>query len=82
MIVELIYAAFVTIFIGLVVLGHVLLFIAIYKCWREDWAIGRRSNRKLPLPERVADAAEVMSESTNFGAASDLPSLQNRQLVA
>ena len=42
------YLAFVTIFIGLVVLGHILLISAIYKCLRDDWAAGRRSNRKPP----------------------------------
>ena len=48
---ELFYVTLAAGFICLVVLGHALLFSAIYKCLREDWAIGQRSNRKPPLPE-------------------------------
>jgi hypothetical protein len=39
MIVELFYAAFLTIYIGLFVLGHTLLFGAICECLRSDWAL-------------------------------------------
>jgi hypothetical protein len=55
-------------FIGLVVLGHVLLFSAICKGLRDDWAIGRNSNRKPQLsdwPSRVA--AKVASANANGG---------------
>jgi hypothetical protein len=38
MIFELFYVTFVTTFIALVVLGHVLLFSAIYKCLRDNFA--------------------------------------------
>jgi hypothetical protein len=38
---ELFYIVFVTIFVGLVVLGHGLLIAAIYECSRDDWAVGR-----------------------------------------
>jgi hypothetical protein len=55
MIVEVFYVVFVTIFIGLVVLGHALLFSAIDKRFREDTgASGRRSDRK----RAIADATE------------------------
>ena len=47
---ELFYIVFVTIFIGLVVLGHGLLIAAIYECSRDDWAVGRLFNRKPRLP--------------------------------
>jgi hypothetical protein len=47
---ELLYISFVTIFIGLVVLGHGLLIAAIYECSRDDLAVGRLFNRKPRLP--------------------------------
>ena len=47
---ELFYIVFVTIFVGLVVLGHGLLIAAIYKCSRDNWAVGRLFNRKPRLP--------------------------------
>jgi hypothetical protein len=50
---ELLYVGLAAGFIGLVVLGHALLFGAIYKCVREDWAIGQRSNRKPALPDQA-----------------------------
>ena len=43
MIAELFYIAFITVFIGLLVIGHALLFSAIFKLWRDDWAVGRLS---------------------------------------
>ena len=57
MIFELFYLAFVTIFIGLVVLGQILLISAIYKCLRDDWAAGRRSNRKPPPSDWASQVA-------------------------
>lgn len=51
MIIELLYAGFVTIFISLVAVGHALLFSAIYRSFVDDWGIGRRAGRKPPSPE-------------------------------
>jgi hypothetical protein len=48
---ETLYIALAAVFIGLVVLGHALLFSAIYACLRDDWASGRRSNRNLSVPD-------------------------------
>jgi len=42
MLVELIMMALVVAYIGVVVLGHVLLIAAIYRCLREDYFGGRR----------------------------------------
>ena len=68
MILELFYVVFVTTFVGIVVLGHVLLFSAIYKCVRDDWVIGRRSKRKPPLPDWSSQVAEkVTAENINAG---------------
>ena len=72
---ELIYVTLAAGFICLVVLGHALLFSAIYKCLREDWAIGQRSNRKPPLPEgaNMSPIAQwsiaILSERAIFRAA-------------
>jgi hypothetical protein len=41
MILELFCLAFVATFVALAVLGHVLLFSAIYSCWRDDGSIER-----------------------------------------
>jgi hypothetical protein len=49
MIIELLYVGFVTIFIGLLVLGHALLFSATYRGFIDDWGIGRHAGRKPPL---------------------------------
>jgi hypothetical protein len=57
MILELFYLAFVTTFIALVILGHILLISAIYKCLRDDWAAGRRSYRKPPLSDLASQVA-------------------------
>jgi hypothetical protein len=75
MIFELFYLAFVTIFIGLVVLGHILLISAIYKCLRDDWAAGRRSNRKPP----PSDWASQIAVKVRWGkGAVPNPSIANR----
>jgi len=61
MLVELIMMALVVAYIGVVVLGHVLLVAAIYRCLREDYFGGRRkttearggtlsAHAKTPLP--------------------------------
>jgi hypothetical protein len=61
MLVELIMMALVVAYIGVVVLGHVLLVAAIYRCLREDYFGGRRQttgargrtlspHAKMPLP--------------------------------
>jgi hypothetical protein len=42
MLVELIMMALVVAYIGVVALGHVLLFAALYRCLREDHVGGRR----------------------------------------
>jgi hypothetical protein len=63
MLVELIMMALVTAYVGVVVLGHVLLVAAIYRCLREDYVGGRRKTTdaggttlsghvKAPLPAR------------------------------
>ena len=68
MILELVYVTFVTAFVALVVFGHVLLACAIYKGLRDDWAVGRGSNRKPPLPDWPSQvAAKVASENANSG---------------
>ena len=72
---ELFYVTLAAGFIGLVVLGHALLLSAIYKCLREDWAIGQRSNRKPPLPEgaNMSTVAQrsiaILSGARDFRAA-------------
>jgi hypothetical protein len=42
MLVELMMMALVVVYIGVVVLGHALLVVAIYRCLREDYIGGRR----------------------------------------
>ena len=39
------------------VLGHVLLFSAVYKCWRDDWTDGRRIKSNLPSRAVVQSSA-------------------------
>lgn len=57
MIAELFYVAFVTIFIGLVILGHALLISAVYQCWCDDRTNRRHSNQKAPdLEDRALPA--------------------------
>src|SRR5262245_49768461 len=48
LLIKLIVAAGITAFVLIVALGHVLLVIAIYKCWRKDGIGGRR--RRPPAP--------------------------------
>src|SRR5262245_23666206 len=52
---EVFYVTLVAGFIGLVVLGHALLFSAIYKCLHDNWAFGLRSSRKIPLSDQSQD---------------------------
>lgn len=85
---ESLYVTVAAYFIGLVVLGHALLFSAIYKCLREDWAAGRSSNRKPPLsdwPSRVtAKAAPLKAHFGGvasvqlFHSTADLPQSRGR----
>jgi hypothetical protein len=69
---ELLYVCVAAGFIVLVILGHALLFGALYKCAREDWAPGRRSDRKPPVPD-AANVSPVAPWSTGTGSAHDLP---------
>jgi len=65
MILELLYLAFVTSFVGVIVLGHALLIAPFYGCARE--ALGRLFNRK-PLsgwPSRLA--AKAVPQATPVG---------------
>jgi hypothetical protein len=57
MILELFYITFVTTFIAFVILGHALLFSAIYKGLRDDLDAGRRINRRTPLSDWRSQAA-------------------------
>jgi hypothetical protein len=59
-------------FIVLVILGHALLFSAIYKCAREDWALGQRSKRRPPVPD-AANVSLVLPWSIGTGRARDIP---------
>jgi hypothetical protein len=71
---ELFYVTLAAGFIGVVVLGHALLFSAIYKCVRQDWAFGRHFNQKPPLsdwPSRVA--AKVAADNAHFGGVATVP---------
>jgi hypothetical protein len=47
---ELIAGAFIIAFAGIVVLGHVLVVVAIYKCRREDYAGGRTRSATSDMP--------------------------------
>ena len=52
----------VAMFVALVVLGHVLLFSAVYKCWRDDWTDGRRIKSNLPSRALVQSSAATGEE--------------------
>ncbi len=73
MIFELFYVTIAAAFIVLVALGHALLFSAIYRCLRDDWDIGGRSNREPPLPRGALPVSRRwLSENENSG---DVPGL-------
>jgi len=64
MIAELFYVAFITIFIGLVIIGHALLFGAIFTVLRDDWAGGRRS-----VGEHRTDESALLHQGSARSAA-------------
>jgi hypothetical protein len=59
--IELIVIAVVTAYLAIVVLGHVLLIAAIYKCLREDY-MGGRGRKTASWHPRVIDGAKAQAE--------------------
>jgi hypothetical protein len=60
MLIELIMVALVVVYVGVVVLGHVLLIAAIYKCLCEDYLGGRRRTIEAPNMPPPSGAAEPL----------------------
>jgi hypothetical protein len=69
MIVELFYLTFVTAFVCLVALGHVLLFSAIYRCLRDDWVAGQRAKRAPQMSDRALQTSTKFVSETATTAA-------------
>jgi hypothetical protein len=61
---DLIAAALILVFAAVVVLGHVLVVLAIYKCLREDYAAGRRASSDKTT---IDNAARPTADAANLG---------------
>jgi hypothetical protein len=61
MLLELTMIMFITAYLSIVALGHVLLFTAIFKCWREDLHGGTRAPDEREVPSFKAGSKPVVA---------------------
>ena len=63
---ELIVAALISVYLGILALGHVLVIVAIYKCLREDYMRGRRTTTDPTIDIDAKRAAGEVSLSESL----------------